>query len=177
MGHSLVSHKEIRFLFPLAPILPFFLLWAFEAGPIFLKKIWTTLWLRYFLIYLNLALYLVFCFSPANYYANYYEKLHIHLIKNNTFYFTTHEAVVAEGLKLNFYVPAQMVMQKISNCNELRFKISGSFLCQDYGEMLGSLPSECRVIARITPEWMPLIAKKLFKLPTTNETTYQCNKN
>lgn len=76
--HSLVGHKEVRFLFPCMVITPLFLLFFYRDYQEKIKRYWEKRWLRSFIsfcIFVNLGALTVATLKPVNPSVNFYSYL------------------------------------------------------------------------------------------------------
>ncbi|SFL52206.1 phosphatidylinositol glycan, class B [Porphyromonadaceae bacterium KH3CP3RA] len=123
--HSVIPHKELRFLFPLINFVPFLLVYAYQQTIDRIKK-------KNFLeIFFNSVLLAMLCinlgglammlFKPAgngsvnliHYISRKYGdtgSLAIYSLKNNNLYISSN----SEGLNANFYIPDNLILKDIT---------------------------------------------------------------
>lgn len=125
--HSLIGHKDVRFLFPLVNILPFILVISFqviEEDPRFARvKDLFTISKKYIVwtfVAVNSILLLVACFKPADSSTPLYRYIYDHYNSENTVLVYDKENPYFRGnANLHFYKPQKLSIMKIGNPGEL----------------------------------------------------------
>lgn len=122
--HSLVGHKEPRFLFPIIKFAPFIVMFSFTLIENYKPVInfMTSKLVFYIIIITNSILTIAYCFTPADYsagvmnhiYHNYSdkEKVKLNYLGNNPY--------ESFGLYNHYYKPENLIWQKVENLSQIK---------------------------------------------------------
>jgi phosphatidylinositol glycan class B len=108
LGHFLVGHKELRFLFPMVYLIPFaaaesIYLLSFWKNKLAIRKIVLSA-----LIIMNLGLLLFICFIPAKPFIQVYHQLNTRIEPNAVVFAAAHESS-EWNYPLHYYMPQEMI--------------------------------------------------------------------
>jgi phosphatidylinositol glycan class B len=105
LGHSLIGHKEIRFLFPMAEAIPILLVLPFQFVDVkkFKKKL--TIFPVKILWVLNLIVLAIFCVKPANAAFGLYNYIYHHVDDKQTLVLADSDPYTITGAWVNFHKP------------------------------------------------------------------------
>ena len=122
LGHFMVGHKELRFIFPMWYPFLYLSMLGFDYMAINLPK-WNSYFLKSLaiLIPVNCLLFLLFTFNPANESIYYYEYIYQQSVKNNNKELFCYEnSIYKENvLFVQFYKPSDLKVTIFNNKKEL----------------------------------------------------------
>lgn len=120
LGHSLIGHKEIRFLFPMAEAIPLLLVLPFQDIEVskFESK-WKlfaikTMWI------LNFLVLSVFCIKPANASFGLYKYIYRHTNEKPTLVLGDIDPYVITGAWINFEKPRKTISAGYGHLSNFR---------------------------------------------------------
>ncbi|MCB0478200.1 MAG: glycosyltransferase family 39 protein [Crocinitomicaceae bacterium] len=158
LGHIVVAHKELRFLFPIAPFLPFMTLISlehFNAKKNF--QLMTQPVVRFIVItglVVNFVLTLVVCFRPTdphtvmfeNIWNNYKEPVKIYYFQNNPYH---------RPYTLNFYKRPDLIPVKANSVSEIQLNSDTTQLVLVHFQERDSLKNlDGKFVYMTYPEWV-----------------------
>lgn len=152
VAHSLIGHKELRFLFPLAGFAPYFIYYLYDQmkEKYSLKK-WFIL-----ISVINTIIFSISIFRPANNYLGFYKSLRdLEKLPDNIYYLNDVNPFYLAQLKFNYYLPhpPQMIhLDKKEQFNSLKssyFVFSSNFLDYEIQEQRG-----CQLIYANYPSYI-----------------------
>ncbi len=170
LAHSLVAHKEVRFLFPLTLIGVFFFLLAFapqeepDARPPALRWLWVRRgsWVARLVYGLNFIALAVACLTAKRpgidlqkfIYDNYGQGTHAYLLGKKNPYQNV-------GVNMFFYRPKDFVFRELKNYDELRNLLQAGprrfLLITDQISLAGQqaeLAPQATLVWRSYPSWL-----------------------
>lgn len=185
--HSLIGHKDIRFLFPLVNILPFILVVAIqiiEEDQRFIKvKKLLTASKKYIVgsfLAVNSILLLIVCFKPADTSTPLYRYIYNNYVPENTVVIYDKEnPYYRGGSNIHFYKKQNLSLLKIENPDEFHQYILGTnkkilFATQKFelDEKMSAI--QCSKVYQLLPPFVKHINFNNWLRRTKHWTLYEC---
>ena len=142
---SLLSNKELRFIFPVLIFTPFFISYFFSNTKIFFAKV-----LLINLVIVFNIFFLVLLFIPANEQVKIYEYLYYNNNDNMHVFYDTDNPYIIDDLKPKFYTSFLPKIDKLNNNSNLK----NSFVILRNFEKLMQFKNKqnCELVFSIYPE-------------------------
>jgi phosphatidylinositol glycan class B len=138
VAHMFTGHKELRFLIPVFPVIPFVLFYMFqETRQYFTLKRFVLNPLITLALTLNFFMLIILAYSPAEFSVKALEEIQKNPAKSNTVYYSGENPASPFGLPNNFYTNKTMTFEKVDS---LPATASGSKYI--YITYKGALPEE-----------------------------------
>ena len=123
--HSIIGHKELRYIFPLIMLTPLLLgVYIYQYREKF-ENLWNSKRFRYpikFTVTLNLILLLASSLKPANPSANFYRYLHNHPEINQMSFPKDNSPFQMVGLDIMYYRPKGLLLSEYSSLENANSK-------------------------------------------------------
>lgn len=169
LAHSLLEHKEVRFLFPIAVMTPVFLVLAAAPSGDRWDRWLCPLWAARShpavrgLVGLNLVALALFCLTPTRPQVSFQRFIYRHFPSRfEAYLLTPFSPYVAEGLGMYFYRPARLDLHQVAALKDVEdrglphfFLVTGSW---DRFEERGPRYT-CTLLYRPFPAWFRDLAK------------------
>jgi phosphatidylinositol glycan class B len=157
--HCLITHKEVRFLFPLIPATPFLIVMGLESfSETGVQNLWK--WARWILLPANGVLLLVFVLKPAYSPFQLYGYVGSHPEIREIVYRDENPFVQIRALETRFYRPPELAVTHIGSYLEMSEKLSHSksFWLFEGSSTLppaaGALQGWCELKYSAFPQWL-----------------------
>jgi phosphatidylinositol glycan class B len=184
--HSLIGHKELRFLFPLVHAMPLFLAFALEGKPLAFLSSRTGRFLAFAMIGDNAVALAALCLLPAWMPAVFYADVYRHARATPGafhLYYRQKNPYEVLGTSLFYYRPPNLELSSLQSFEELRQLIANSDSPIWYFDTQVPLPDDSGVgsLCRVTDSTLPPALLKVASLrPLTarmsNWILYECAK-
>jgi phosphatidylinositol glycan class B len=128
--HSLIGHKESRFLFPILKFAPYLVFLAFTLLNNY-KPILTLLSSRilfYSFLFINLILTGASCFTPADYSAGVMNYIYHSYKEQVTLYYINNNPYESYGLYNNYYRTKNVIWHQIEDPSKIQIQKEGETL-------------------------------------------------
>ena len=185
--HSLIGHKDIRFLFPPVNILPFVLIASFQVireDPRFLRVkevfkvskryiVWT-------FVPVNSILLLIVCFRPADAVTSLYQYIYDHYdAKNIVLAYDKENPFYRGNANVHFYKPRELSIMKIENPEEFHEYVLNSskkilYATQEFELDTKKWDIQCSRVYRFLPSVVKYFNFNNWLKRTKHWTLYEC---
>lgn len=185
--HSLIAHKEMRFLFPLALFAPAFLLLGYGPGIrwiSFSKWIWNfrkTGWIKFFAVTNILAL-LFLMLAPTRTEISLQKEIYT-LSDGKAFggFLMGRDPYIVGDYPMHYYQPKRFYLQTLQSIDELKLQINQNPLTLitsefDFYGMNPTLQSACREVYRGMPVWFKYFDFNHWLSRSQSWSIYQCDR-
>lgn len=157
--HCLITHKEVRFLFPMIPAVPFLIVFGLESlSEAKLRKTWRSV--RWILVPANFMLLVIFMFKPAYSPFLLYDFVEAHPEIRQIYFRDEDPFVQIRSLQTTFFRPPGMQSLKLSGFGDLRDKLRSQkeLWVFEGGAVLpeeaGLLKNQCQLRFSAFPGWL-----------------------
>ena len=163
---SFLSHKELRFIFPILIFTPFFVSYLFSNTKLFFAKIF----LMNLIVLFNI-LFIIILFIPATEQVKVYEYLYYNQNENNPVYFYDNNPYLIDDLEPRLYTS---FLPKISKY-KTKYKFKNSILVVRKFESYKKLLEEnsCKLVYSVYPQYINLV--KNWRDKSFNWYIFFCN--
>lgn len=122
LAHFAISHKELRFLFPIVIFIPFILVKSYEIGldlkkSIIRHRITKTLFQLSLLA--NFIFLAIVCFRPADPQISLYQSIYSHYDQPSTLYYFNDKNPYHRILEINYYKRENLKLVQIQSIDEI----------------------------------------------------------
>ena len=157
--HSLLGHKELRFLFPMVNFVPILMV---EATAVLRSKLSRDLlssprWKHYaqYFFTINFTLLLLICFKPADRQTALYEFLYKHYTEPTTLcYFQDKNPYRRARLNLYFYKRKNLSLKRIDSIQQLKHPRGQNVLIAFDKSVPPEIAEKYKLVYHILPGWI-----------------------
>jgi phosphatidylinositol glycan class B len=185
VAHSVIGHKELRFIFPVAAALPTlsvlglqtFKVFRTERLPVFFNHpLWKTV------VGLNVVLLTVVMFRPIRFEIPFFKKVYQTAARQDwkDLYYLGQNPYDMAAVRSHFYRPKNTELRHVDSVGDLLESVRNAK--QPLGILWSgpetTLPSQCSVVYKTLPPWLtrlPWVDTILRRTHALDWTLYQCS--